>query len=208
MASNDEGDGYRRDVLIAYGVQTAADSDFIDPSTGLVDPATGKHVTNAVANRAPLNLTLAAVHMRHVPASGNSSGVFGSGAVGSAAFTRADCYLTRAVPPIDGGGGGKYEDDWSAYPWTEYPGGLTVGLIDFYEAELYSASYAGRGIPHPSGQELFRFYQAYTIAKDTQYRVGPAGGRRLSVSLSSVEVSVAAAVVFGVIVTTLVAVAV
>lgn len=75
------------------------------------------------------------------------------------------------------------------------------------DSSVANASITDREFPHPSGEELFRFYQAYTIPTDTQQRIAPPDGRSITVLLPSVEVSVAAAATFSTIVATLAAVA-
>jgi hypothetical protein len=65
---------------------------------------------------------------------------------------------------------------------------------NFYEAPLTEQSFRGEPIYHPSGQDLFRFYQAYLATKDIQdYEHAE---RIISVAVPTVELSVPVLAVF------------
>jgi hypothetical protein len=64
----------------------------------------------------------------------------------------------------------------------------------FHEARLTQQSFRGETIYHPSGQDLFRLYQAYLVTKDIQD--SESAERLISVSVPTVELSVPVLVVF------------
>jgi len=64
----------------------------------------------------------------------------------------------------------------------------------FYEAPLTEQSFRGEPIYHPSGPDLFRFYQAYLATKDIQEYEN--AERVISVAVPTVELSVPVLVVF------------
>jgi hypothetical protein len=80
----------------------------------------------------------------------------------------ADCRISRAPSrtPQD-----LDEDaDWHvALPWTPDIWALPTAFAEFSRSTLMEGSFTGGNITLPSGPELFRFYQAYVINKDTQF---------------------------------------
>ena len=87
-----------------------------------------------------------------------------------------------------------YDRDHIAYPWTRDVATTVDAFAEFYQAALTEQSFRGEPIYHPSGQDLFRFYQAYLITKDIQDYVN--AERVISVAAPAVELSVPALVVF------------
>jgi hypothetical protein len=69
-----------------------------------------------------------------------------------------------------------------------------LAFRSFYEATLTEQAFRKEPIYHPSGQDLFRFYQAYLVTKDIQNYED--GERTLSVAVPTVELSVPFLAVF------------
>jgi hypothetical protein len=90
------------------------------------------------------------------------------------------------------------QDEWAdwhtAYPWTRDSAPTLQAYSDFHHARLTEQSFRGENIYHPTGQDLFRFYQAYLVTKDIQdYE---SAERLISVAVPTVELSVPVLVVF------------
>ena len=94
--------------------------------------------------------------------------------------------------------GPRNKDGWAdwhtAYPWTRDNAPTLDAYSLFHEARLTQQSFRGETIYHPSGQDLFRLYQAYLVTKDVQdYE---SAERLISVSVPTVELSVPVLAVF------------
>lgn len=173
-----EDDKTYRDIFVFLAAQT-------DPLTQR-DPETG-----FTRNSAPLNVTLASFlfHSAPQPRPDAPDGArFGAGPIEKSTYTMAFCQIARAP------GRGLDDLDESAqqnvaFPWgRSAPMSVSNALADFYGAGLISQSFNREALTHPGGRDLFRFYQAYTIAKDTQYKHAVARPD-VSVAAPSVELS-------------------
>lgn len=81
-----------------------------------------------------------------------------------------------------------------AHPWTWDYFTTINAFSSFYQATLTEQSFRKEPIYHPSGQDLFRFYQAYLAIKDIQEY--ESAERTISVAVPTVELSVPVLVVF------------
>ncbi|KAH9214252.1 hypothetical protein DL95DRAFT_462241 [Leptodontidium sp. 2 PMI_412] len=145
--------------------------------------------TGLLRNYQPLHLILGAVHLHNVPRAENTLTNFEVGPIESASYSTANCNITRAK--------GRTNDDLDldvvqqiAFPWTLDAGSTVSAFTDFHQAGTAEQSFNGEPIYLPSGEEMFRFYQAYMISKDTQYKQTVT--RSISVKVPSVELSVVA----------------
>jgi hypothetical protein len=148
-------------------------------------------VDNATNITYGMTIALALVHLHELPEQMNNSSpcYFGAGNVTSASYTKIECYLRRLVhdPNIF----------YIAYPDSFTPGNvignglqesnIANGLIDFPEAQFIQEAVSNSTITIPTPQDLVRFYQAYTISKDTKYH-DPVP-RTLSVRVQIVQLS-------------------
>src|SRR3569833_3120848 len=169
-------DGLLQDAFGFIVVQT-------DPSIAF-DKTTGLST-----NYLPLNITLAAIHMHNVPASRDEYGdrIFGVGPIEASWYTRAACELHRSPSSIPAGV--DPGENWHvAFPWPLSIGSVSSALSVYHYANLVEQSFTRQPIYHPTGQDLFRFYQAYTVSKDTQYH------QTVTRSLSAVRPTVELAV--------------
>ncbi|KAG4443864.1 hypothetical protein IFR05_000630 [Cadophora sp. M221] len=171
-----EGTALNKDVLLFTLAETDPEL-AIDEDTGLL------------RNYQPLHLVLGAFHLHNVPRAEDTSTNFGVGPIESASYSMANCNIARAV--------GRTNDDLDldvvqhiAFPWTLDAGSTVSAFKDFHQAGTAEQSFNGEPIYLPSGEEMFRFYQAYMISKDTQYK--QAVTRSISVEVPSVQLSVVA----------------
>jgi hypothetical protein len=140
-----------------------------------------------------ITIALASVHLHNLSEQMNNSSpcYFGTGNVTSAFYTKIECNLKRLV----------YDPNVIniAYPDSLTPGNINNnlpsseanianGLIDFYDAQFIRESILNHTITVPTPQDLVRFYQAYTIGKDTKFRQPKS--RVLSVRVRVVQLSI------------------
>ncbi|KAK1754370.1 hypothetical protein QBC47DRAFT_414335 [Echria macrotheca] len=151
--------------------------------------------TQQRSNYLPFHFTVAAVHVKDAPAnfSQGSGASWGTGPIGGAWYTMASCDLERVASRTPD----KLDEETEihiAYPWAWDYATTNIAFGTFYEAALTEQSFNGQPVYHPSGPDLFRFYQAYLATKDTQNlaRVD----RVLSVAVPTSELSVPMLVVF------------
>ena len=175
--SNYEDDNYYKDYMAFITSQPNASSVHDQDQQGFT-------------NSQPLNFTLAAFHLHNVTRPPNETYYFGIGPVERVSYTMADCLIERSPGAASSPDGEEAWEDFIAFPWSRTPEYISYAISNFYEAGFISQSFTGSQIYHPSGPDLFRFYQAYTVAKDTQYRVPVS--RKLSVASPSVDLSVPA----------------
>jgi hypothetical protein len=158
------------------------------------DPDHGKdHALDQRTNHLPLNISIAAFRLAGIPrANTNSSGVFGVGPIRRSSYTLANCQISRA--PSRG-----FDDldsnaqDNIAFPWPFQSTPVVMAFADFHRADTISKSFLGEDVYHPTGKDLFRFYQCYLICKDTQYRQKVS--RTITTMVPSVEISIVSLVV-------------
>lgn len=155
-------------------------------------------------NDAPLDIVMASFLLHNVTQPRNSScsscGIpcsFGIGPVGYASYTMASCHIERRPEhdyvPQPGVPYDAVEDPNIAFPWTQDPRYMVQGMSSFFSAAMTMQSFTSQPVYHPTGTDMARFYQAYIIAKDTQYQHSVS--RTLSVITPSVELSIPALVV-------------
>ena len=131
---------------------------------------------------APMELTALAIHLDD-PRLSNGAG-FLEGPVAAASYTRANCQLKRT-----GAAAGDY---FTAHPDTDEPywpdDTFAAALETHYHNKYTSNVTNGLPVSPPDGGDMFRFFQAYQIAKDTQY--GYPVTRKLSTQNSEVQISI------------------
>jgi len=139
-------------------------------------------------NDMPFNLTMAAFHLHDAPSASKDfidSTLFGAGPVGESHYSLATCAVRRI----------RHNDHQVAFPWSPFiTSSAVVALTEFYQPGLTEQSFAGGHVYLPSGSDLFRFYQTYLVRKDTVQKL--VVRRRISVAVPTVELAVAALVVF------------
>jgi len=119
--------------------------------------------------------------MAPVDNNGNSNGTFGIGPIGKSSYTRAICDLERSPSSIN--------NNYTAFPNLEDPldDAVSDAMENHYHATfLRQATYVGN-VSVPTGEDMFRFYQAYTISKDTQKPLPEV--RKISAQMPTVELS-------------------
>ena len=131
---------------------------------------------------APMEFTALAIHLDN-PRLNDDAG-FLKGPVSTASYTRATCQLKR--------NGAAVEDYYTAHPDTDelyWPDDTFAAALETHYHNIYTANVT-RGIPAspPEGEDMFRFFQAYQIAKDTQY--GYPVTRKLSTQNTEVQISI------------------
>lgn len=111
-----------------------------------------------------MTTTLAAVHLHDGPRANNLiyEAYLTNGSFAYLSYTRIDCSLARSPANT----GNKY----TAHPQTNDTVSLITAFGDFYNIDLFRQSASNASFTIPPGYELFRFYQAYMIPKDTIYK--------------------------------------
>lgn len=131
-----------------------------------------------------MSILLASIQMHDVPRKQDptDSCSFRQGDIGKSSYTKIECELRRQKAVEDGFN--------VAYPDINYDtySNVPIAYTAFYQARFTQEATSGSNISVISPDELIRFYQAYNIAKDLQYREPVT--RRLSVSLEVVQLSV------------------
>lgn len=123
-----------------------------------------------------MNLAIAVVHLQDAPEANftdNRSGSFAPGVIPKSSYKKVECEIrpTAAHPVVHK----TYEDFyWRAYPDVFVdadPSCFTTQLASNYLLTAIRPSPSGDGyvVNTPSGEDMFRFYQAYLITKDTYY---------------------------------------
>ncbi|KIW27306.1 uncharacterized protein PV07_07057 [Cladophialophora immunda] len=158
--------------------------------TSTVQPSgAGSDMTN-------MSVALMAVSFKHAPYPPDPDvGNFGIGPIQQSSFTKIECDITRKRP-----------HDFSffeSYPAVFYNNShLSAMLHSQFWPNLFRPTIDGDiQVNAPSGEEMFRLYQAYTISKDTFYP-HPAT-RPMSVIVRTVEVSIAFLIVAAVVISLL-----
>ncbi|KAK0632647.1 hypothetical protein B0T14DRAFT_39695 [Immersiella caudata] len=170
------------DVLLFVAIQTHPDKAW-------------NETTQEGSNHLPFHFTIAAVHMHNAPANRSSvSGVgWGTGPIEHSSYTMANCEIQRVASrtpdELD-----EYAEHHIANPWTWDFETTVFAYKTFYEATLTEQSFRKEPIYHPSGQDLFRFYQAYLVSKDIQNYED--AEKVISVVVPTVELSIPLLVVF------------
>jgi hypothetical protein len=119
-------------------------------------------------NFLPLNYTVAMFHMHGFPANHTSGdALFGRGPVEKASYVKTTCSMKRAPGrmPED------IEPDAEAHItnlWTYDLFAIAKAYSVFYEPRMAIEAFNKLPITIPTPRELFRFYQAYHVIKDTQ----------------------------------------
>jgi hypothetical protein len=130
-----------------------------------------------------MNISIASIHIQgaHKEKNTSSSCNFGAGGVDHASYTRADCSLHRPrhVP----------DENHIAYPDSGDVDSIPTAYTEYFQARFTQESTSNSEITVLTPDVLVRFYQAYVISKDTQYRQPVV--RVLSVKLPNVEISTA-----------------
>jgi hypothetical protein len=145
------------------------------------------------------SISLIAVYMKGAPefnlslaSASDFDWAFGVGKIPEAYYTKVECDIKRNRPRED-------NNYWEAYPQIRTNCDLAKEVDIYWSAGAIKPS--GNGpemtISIPSGDELFRFYQSWMIAKDTYYPYPFT--REISVRLKTVELSIVFIVVCGLI---------
>jgi len=130
-----------------------------------------------------MGILITAIHLHDAPmAPLNSTGTFGIGPVGSASYTRTVCHLQRPPSTIN--------KTYLAFPNLIDPildEKFAMAIELHYHVNFILQQQRGQQIWVPTGEDMFRFYQAYMICKDTQ-ELAPVT-RLLSTQVPTVELS-------------------
>jgi hypothetical protein len=105
---------------------------------------------------------------------------YGEGAVASASYTRVDCLLTRSHARLQ-------DASRVAYPDSGDVGGIPSAFLSNYFQRFKQESMRNNEISIITPQDLLRFYQTYTVSKDTQI-IRPVE-RQMSVQVPAVQIS-------------------
>ena len=108
-----------------------------------------------------MSLLMVAVHIQDAPSGPNGTLTFGTGPLGPSSYTRAICELHKSEPAV-----GKF---YTAYPNINIPSQDTTAqaLESHYHDRFARQTQNGASVYHPTGADMFRFYQAYLVSKDT-----------------------------------------
>ncbi|KAK3315640.1 hypothetical protein B0H66DRAFT_628872 [Apodospora peruviana] len=181
------GDDGWKEVLYFVFIQSSPKVAYQDEP----DPAeTGRQL-----NYLPFNITFAVFHLHNAPSVVTDTQGFdiGIGPIEKSWYTIADCQLSRVPSRMP-----QYLDedtDWHvSFPWSADPLALPKAFSEFYRVETMDAAFTGGEVHHPTGQEVFRFYQAYLISKDTEFHETVT--RPVDVAVATVQLSIVALVVF------------
>ncbi|KAH6854156.1 hypothetical protein B0I37DRAFT_23084 [Chaetomium sp. MPI-CAGE-AT-0009] len=172
-----------KDVMLFVVVQSNPEIAYLNEP----DPSDG----GWPANYLPFDLTLAAFYLQNATAviTESRKAVIGAGPIERSWYTMADCRIRR--DPFRTPDRLSKDTDWHvAFPWTADLWALPRAFVQFYGAGVVEGSFTGQDIPMPSGPDLFRFYQAYMINKDTQYH--KTATRQINVAIPTVELSIPA----------------
>jgi len=119
-------------------------------------------------NFLPLNYTVALFHMHGFPAN-HSTGeaLFGKGDVEKATYVKTSCLMqrdpTRMPKDLDPDAEGHITNLWTFDLFS-----IVKAYSVFYEPRMSVEAFNNLTVTIPTPRELFRFYQAYHITKDTQ----------------------------------------
>ena len=131
-----------------------------------------------------VNMSIAAVYMHGGPVpqetSDNVVGDFGVGMIPESYYTRVDCNMSRVR--------GSEDAAYQAYPNTRFIGQISESYNDHFLKDFFIAANANRTVVLPTGQDLLRLFQAYTVTKDTEYS-GAYVTRDISVKFQTVQLS-------------------
>lgn len=119
-------------------------------------------------NYLPLEFTVALFHMSGFPAN-HSTGdpLFGTGPVDKASYVKTTCSLKR-FPGRERESHDEDTEMWITNVWTWDLFAISKAYSVFYEPRMSLEAFNNMTITIPTARELFRFYQAYHIVKDTQ----------------------------------------
>jgi hypothetical protein len=111
-----------------------------------------------------MGLLISAIHLHDAPmAPFDSNGTFGIGPIGKSSYTRAICDLERSAATINATN--------IAYPnliLPYYDDTFSQAIEEHYHATFFYQAINNLPLWVPTGEDMFRFYQAYLISKDTQ----------------------------------------
>ena len=107
-------------------------------------------------------------------------GDFGIGMIPESYYTRVDCNMSRVR--------GSEDTIYQAYPNTRFIGQISESYNDHFLKDFFIAANANRTVVLPTGQDLLRLFQAYTVTKDTEYS-GTYVTRDISVKFQTVQLS-------------------
>ncbi|KAM7219601.1 hypothetical protein V8F06_004982 [Rhypophila decipiens] len=180
-------EGIWKDMLYFVFIQSNPNTAYSDEP----DPGT----TGRQLNYLPFNIYFAVFHLHGAPSTVTETRSFdiGIGPIAQSRYTMADCQLyrlpSRTPDKLD------EDTDWHvAFPWSADPLALPSAFAEYYRAEIMDASFTGREVHLPSGEEVVRLYQAYLVSKDTEYH--ETVSRELDVEVRTVRLSVVALVLF------------
>ena len=108
-----------------------------------------------------MSILMIAAYIQDVPSAPNNTLSFGTGPFGPSYYTRAICELHKAEAAV-----GEY---YTAYPNIIQPSEDTTAeaLENHYHDRFVRQVQNGVPVYHPTGADMFRFYQAYCVSKDT-----------------------------------------
>jgi hypothetical protein len=125
-----------------------------------IQPKEGIHFAEDIS----MGLLISAIHLHDAPmAPLDSNGTFGKGPIGKSSYTRAICDLERSAATINATN--------IAYPnliLPFYDDTFSQAIEEHYHAPFFYQAVNNLPLWVPTGEDMFRFYQAYLISKDTQ----------------------------------------
>ncbi|KAK4452178.1 hypothetical protein QBC34DRAFT_41711 [Podospora aff. communis PSN243] len=133
----------------------------IQTNTSLAYNATADLRTNFL----PLNFTVALIHMHGFPATDDA--FFGRGPVEKASYVKTSCALDRK-PGLTPEEIDPDAERFITNLWTHNLFAIVKAYSVYYEPRQALETFNNVSVTIPSPRELFRFYQAYHIIKDSQ----------------------------------------
>ncbi|KIX99350.1 uncharacterized protein Z520_04926 [Fonsecaea multimorphosa CBS 102226] len=187
-------DAYMYDTKVYGQWTTTTSTTFWD--YGVIWITSTVQPSNTSNDMTDMSVALIAVCFRHSPyPSDPDVGSFGIGPLEQSFFTKVECDITRKRP-----------DEFSyfeAYPNVFYNNSHLSAMLhsQFWPNLFRPTSDGNTQINAPSGEEMFRLYQAYTISKDTFYPHPVT--REISTRVRTVEVSIAFLIVAAAVISSL-----
>lgn len=139
------------------------------------------------ANNDTLQLSISLFHARNFSAQAADPAISGEttwrpiGLVGNATYVRTECNITRKAKVAD--------ENLIPWVWTNDTYSIAMGYRTYWEYYLEQTAGRNRPVSTPSPEDIFRFYQAYMIATNTNQSVP--SPKKVSVWVQTVELSVA-----------------
>ncbi|KAJ4350301.1 uncharacterized protein N0V89_008922 [Didymosphaeria variabile] len=137
-------------------------------------------------NRDTLELSLTVFHAQNFSAKATDKGMTGEetwmpfGPIQKASYARVECTITRKFKVLD--------ENSIPWVWLNDTDSIAMGYRAYWEYDLEKAAGRGAAVTTPSPRDIFRFYQAYVVAANTNHSVPTP--RKVSVWVDTVQLSV------------------